>query len=338
MWRRVLVMGFVAVVMMLGLGCRRNPFDVDVSHVKVDLDIVRFDREFCQIRPDSIYVYLPRWQQEYGYFWQVYSQALLGLGKPESYDYLVRLKGFFDYCHQYGIDRDVQKAFPPDDEFLTQKLTDAFRHYRYYFPGRRIPRIFTVISGFNVSVFTGDGFVGISLDKYLGSDYVLYPNLGFEKYKRRRMTRGMIPVDVMRAWAVAEFPFNDSVNNVLANMVYEGRLQYFLDAMLPGYPDTLKWGYTELQWKWANAYEKNIWDYLVEKNVLFSQRALDIKTFTGDGPFTTPFHHNSAPRAGTFIGYRIVQAFMKNHPDVTLGQLMEMKDYIRIYNESYYEP
>jgi uncharacterized protein YjaZ len=77
---------------------------------------------------------------------------------------------------------------------------------------------------------------------------------------------------------------------------------------------------------------------LVERKLLFSQRTLDIKTFTGDAPFTTPFHRNSAPRSGTFIGYKIVRAYMKNHPDVTLEQLMKMTDYIEIYNESYYEP
>ena len=335
--KRIGIIIILSVVFILST-CHRNPLDVDVSRVKVDLQVVRFDREFCSIDPDSIYRYFPQWQEHYGQFWQVYSQPLIGLGSPESYNFLVRTRAFFDYCHQYGIERDVQKVFPPDDDFIHRTLTDAFRHYKYYFPDRPVPRIFTVISGFNVSVFTGDDFIGISLDKYLGADYPLYSQLGFERYKRRRMVKQMIPVDVMRAWAVAEFPFNDSVNNVLANMIYEGRLQYFIDAMLPDYPDTLKWGYTRLQWKWVNAYEKNIWNYLVDRNVLFSQRTLDIRTFTGDGPFTTPFHRNSAPRAGTFIGYRIVQAFMKEHKDVSLSELMQMRDYIRIYNESYYEP
>jgi len=329
---------FLIIILTLFFSCKRNTFDVDISDIKINLHLIRFDEQFCSIYPDSIYLYLPEWKRNYGYFWQIYSQALLGLGDPQTYDFLVKLKAFFDYCHQYGIEQDVKKVFGNNDNFLENSLTKAFTYYKYYFPQDSIPRIFTVISGFNVSVFTGDDFIGISLDKYLGKDYVLYKNLGFEKYKRRKMVKEMLPVDVMRAWAIAEFPFNDSVNNLLANMVYEGRLQYFLDAMLPDYPDTLKWGYMQLQLKWVRSYEKKIWDYLVDKNILFSQRTMHIKTFTNDGPFTTPFHRNSAPRAGTYIGYRIVQEFMKNHPQMSLQQLMQMTDYIKIYNESYYEP
>ena len=317
--------------------CHRNRFDINVSKVKLNLRIVRFDREFCNISPDSVYSYLPRWQK-YGYFWQVYSQQLLGLGNPNEITFVQRLDAFFDYCRKYHIYRDVQRAFPPGDKFLSRSLTDAFKHYKYYFPDRTIPTVYTSITGFNVSVYTAEDFVGLSLEKYLGKDYPLYANLGFELYKRRRMIKPMIPVDVMRAWAVSEFPFNDSVDNLMANMIYEGRLQYFLDAMLPDYPDTLKWGYTEQQWKWVKTYEKKIWQYLVEHNLLFSQRTLDIKTFVGDGPFTVPFHRNSAPRAGTYIGYRIVQSYMRRHPSVTLQELMQITDYMQIYNESYYEP
>ncbi len=328
---------FIAVLAVFFAGCHKNPFDVDVSKVKLNLKLKRFDLEFCSIQPDSVYRYLPKWEN-YGYFWQVYSQNILALGNPETYTFVQRLDDFFNYCHQYKIFEDVERVFPPNDDFLKKTLTSAFKHYKYYFPNASIPDIYTSITGFNVSVYTGDDFIGISLEKYLGADYPLYANLGFEKYKRRRMVKQMLPVDVMRAWAVAQFPFNDSVNNVMTNMIYQGRLQYFLDAMLPDYPDTLKWAYTELQWKWANAYEKKIWQYLVEHNVLFSQRTLDIKTFTGEGPFTVPFHKNSAPRAGTFIGYKIVKSYMRRHPNVSLRELMQITDYMQIYNQSYYEP
>jgi hypothetical protein len=276
----------LALIAILFVSCKKNPFDIDVSNVNIDLKIIRFDREFCSINPDSIYKYLPKWEQ-YGEFWNIYSQPILGLGNPEEYTFIQRTESFFDYCYQYQIYNDVQKVFPPNDNFLQNTLTDAFKHYKFYFPNCQVPVIFTTITGFNVSVFTGNGFIGISLDKYLGKDYALYPNLGFEKYQRRRMVKQMLPVDVMRAWAVSEFPYNDSVNNLMANMIYEGRIQYFLDAMLPDYPDTLKWGYTEMQWKWVNKFEKKIWDYLVERNLLFSQRTLDIKTFRGCTVYNT---------------------------------------------------
>ncbi len=323
----------------ISVSCKhKNRFKVDTSDIKVDLRIIPFHKEFFAVQPDSIYKYIPKWQKEYGQFWEVYNYAILGLGSPESADYIKNLKNFRDYCTSLSIMQDVEKVFPEGDNFIEKKLTDAFAHYKYYFPDKTIPKIYTTITGFNVSVYTGNDFVGISLEKYLGKDYPLYKELMFDRYKRARMTKDMLPVDVMRAWAVAEFPYNDSVNNLLTNMIYQGRIQYFLKAMMPDAPDTLLWAYTPEQLKWAQAYEKNIWDYLIDKKLLFSSKNIDIKTFTGDAAFTTPFHKNSAPKAGTWVGYKIVEAFMDNNPDITLAQLMNITDYMQIYNLSYYEP
>ncbi len=325
-------------VVLLFSSCHKNPLDIDVSKIKVNLQFIRFDTIFCSIKPDSIYKYIPDWTLKYPNFWPIYSEQLLGLGRPEQYVFLQRTKNFFEYCHQFHVFSDVEKHFPPSDSSLKYSLVQAFKHYKYYFPKAKIPRIFATITGFQVSVYTGNNFVGIGLERYLGSNYPLYVNLGYELYQRRRMIPQMIPIDVMRAWAVAEFPYNDSADNLLNRMIYEGRLQYFLDAMFPNAPDTLKWAYTKMQWKWANMYEKKIWNYLVENNLLFTQKHLTIKIFTGPAAFTTPFHRNSAPRAGTFIGYKIVKAYIKHHPNVTLSQLMHMRDYLEIYNGSYYEP
>jgi len=44
---------------------------------------------------------------------------------------------------------------------------------------RRIPDVITCISGFNVSVFTGNDFIGISLDKYLGKNFKPYVETDF---------------------------------------------------------------------------------------------------------------------------------------------------------------
>jgi hypothetical protein len=57
-----------------------------------------------------------------------------------------------------------------------------------------------------------------------------------------------------------------------------------------------------------------------------------------DGPFTTLFANNSAPRAGAFLGWKIVNRFMEKNPDVSIQELMKNNDYQGILNAASYKP
>lgn len=329
-------LSLLAILLILS-SCNNNKFDVDVSNQKINLEINRYDIEMFSLNSDSILYAIPKLQNKYGDFFIDYNTQLIGVGLPNQRTYFDHLTDFYYYCDQMDLYNHVLSVFPPNDIFIQQSLTNAFKHYKYYFPDKTIPVINTCISGFNTSVFTGENYIGISLDKYLGKSFTAYSGM-FENYLVRRMTKEMLPVDVMRAWCTAEFPYSDSVNTVLSNMIYQGRTQYFLNAMLPDVNDTLKWGYKYSQWGWANEYEKNIWEYLISEEILFSTDFMDIKTYTGEAPFTTPFQTKSAPRAGTFIGYKIVEAYTENNPQITLNELMKITNYMEIYNNSYYQP
>ena len=66
---------------------------------------------------------------------------------------------------------------------------------------------------------------------------------GFYNYLVVNMHPGKIVPDCMNFWAETEFLFNDSVDNLISHMIYKGMLMYFTEAMLPDYPDSLKWGF-----------------------------------------------------------------------------------------------
>lgn len=316
--------------------CNKNEFKVDVSNIDVDLKFVRFDKDFHSIEPENIYTEIPRLEKEYGDFFNLYNLEIIRIGTPDQKEYAEGLSKFNQYCKQNEVFEHVEKIYS-DDKILKSQLEEAFKHYKYYFPEKEIPVVYTCLSGFSRSVFTNEGYMGISLDAYLGRGYNVYGQLGLDLYIREKMHKDMVIVDCMRAWSMGEFPPNDSINTLISKMIYEGRNQYFINSMLPEINDTLKWGYTYRQLGWANKHEEKIWDYLVEQKLLFSEKSIDIQTFTGDAAFTGPFQRISAPRAGTFVGYKIVKSFMK-HNDLSLQQLMEITDYMQIYNKSQYNP
>lgn len=142
----------------------------------------------------------------------------------------------------------------------------------------------------------------------------------------------------MRSWAIGEFHFNDSIDNLLNNMMYEGMLMYFTKRMLPDQPDSLIFGFSPDQMRWCQRNEKEMWSYMVEHKLLFNTDAFTIRKFVDDAPFTHNFPKESPGRAAVWIGYRIVNRYMNRNENVTLSELMEERDYQKILNQSKYNP
>ena len=327
---------FFSIILFL-ISCSSNDFDIDVSGIKTDLKIIRFEQELSKFNRDSAGFYISKFENEYPSFFKLYNLQIIAIGESNTRRYADSLYYFLKYCKDEKIEKAVSDKFL-DITLLSEQLDDAFKHYKYYFPTKPIPDIYTCISGFNQSVFTTDSLIGISLDKYLGYDSEFYERLSFYDYHKRRMYPEMIPVDVTEAWAKAEFVYKGESDDMLDNMLYGGKIQYFINCMLPNIPDTVKWRYTKKQLDWANANENNIWNYMTQEKLLFSTKPSEIVKYTGEGPFTVPFSKKSAPRAAVFVAYKIVKSYMDNNTDISLKTLMEENDSRKILSKAKYNP
>jgi len=162
--------------------------------------------------------------------------------------------------------------------------------------------------------------------------------LGIPKYKTQNMVPQKIVPDVFYAWAITEFPFNENTNNLLSNMVYQGKLLYFTEAMNPNLPDSIIIGYTSQQLNWCKQNEANMWAYLAEKRLLYNSERLELRKYIGDGPFTNTFSHESPGRTGVWLGWQIVRSYMNKNHSTSLNDLMEMNNAQEILNNSAYFP
>jgi len=142
----------------------------------------------------------------------------------------------------------------------------------------------------------------------------------------------------MLFWSETEFEFNDSVDDLISNMIYSGKLMYLLHALLPEQPDTLKWGFTSNQLNFCINNEKQMWTYLVSNKLLFNSDRFTVNKFIEEGPFTSDFTNESPGRAAIWLGYRIVRSYMNKNPDLTIEDLMKESNYMNILNLSAYNP
>ena len=316
--------------------CHRNPLKVNVSAISVDLKIKHLDVELLKLKQDQIPTDIPELKRTFAEFFDIFTYRMISIGGSDQEKFQESLYSFISDTLIRKLELKVAEKL--DTTQLRDELETAFKHYRYYFPQKNIPIIYTCISGFNQSVVTSENLIGISFDKYMGAESPFYEKLGLPEYKRRNMHPAKIVTDVMYAWAVTEWPKAEQTNNLLSHMIKEGKMMYFVDAMLPGKHDTLKIGFTEKQFDFCMKNEASMWTYLAEHKHLYSIDRMTIKRYMDDGPFSASFTNESPARTGVWLGWQIVRSYMKQHPETKLADLMNNQDFQGILNQSGYQP
>jgi hypothetical protein len=231
----------------------------------------------------------------------------------------------------------VDSVFP-DTNAIEKEILLAFRYYKYHFPDKEVPHIYTCISGFNQSIIIDENILGISLDKYLGQDCELYKRLALHEYKRSNMYPGKIGTDAMQGWITSEMDIGDDKHNLIDNMIYHGKIMYLMDAMFPECSDYLKIGFTEEQIEWCVKNEALMWTYLIEERLLYSTDRMTLRRYLSPGPFSGGFTEHSPGKAGVWIGWQIVRKFMEKNEGMKLKDLIEENDHQKILAGSQYAP
>ncbi|HAQ18483.1 MAG TPA: hypothetical protein DCR40_04515 [Prolixibacteraceae bacterium] len=323
-------------LMLILFACHRNPLKVNVSDVPVDLKIKHLDIDLLKLKQDQIQTAIPELKRSYTEFFDIFTYRMISIGGSDQEKFQELLYSFIS--DSLIRELEVKVAEEIDTVRLRKELETAFKHYVHYFPQKEVPVIYTCISGFNQSVVTSENLIGLSLDKFLGADSPFYKKLGLPEYKRKNMHQAKIVPDVMYAWAVTEWPKSEHSNNLLSQMIEEGKTMYFVDAMLPEIHDSLKIGFTKKQLDFCMRNEASMWTYLAEHKQLYSTDRMSIKRYMDDGPFSASFSNESPARTGVWLGWQIVRSYMKQHPETKLSDLMNNHDFQGILNQSGYQP
>jgi hypothetical protein len=326
-------------VITIPTSCKKNHYKVNTSSVKVNIEIKRLEKDLFSLNPEQVIPMVPSIKKKYGGFLQLFSLVInTGDINENSFgDLLLRFCSDKQNNEVYAL---TMKKFP-DISSIEEGLNDAFRHYRYYFPTKTVPGIYTCITGFNNSIITGDSSLGIGLDRYLGADCTYYPRLNIFKYLAARMTPENIIPDCIYGWGASEWDISAlryPADNVLTEIIHNGKLKYFEKCMLPETSDDLIFGFTPEQMKFCRNNESQMWQYLVENNLLFSTDQLNIRKLTGEAPFTGFFTKESPGRAAVWIGFRIVESYMMKNQGTKIEEMLSDTDVQKILEKAKYSP
>ncbi len=320
----------------------------DISGVKVDLKVERFDEAFFSIDTLQIDRDMNRVHQQFPSFLPVYLQNIIGITDPEEVKVFYRF-----YKPVFDSSQLIYKDFEP----VKAQLEKAFRYVKYYFPDYKTPvQIIPVIgrmdsrqdlarmaSGEYTPNFIGPDLAGISLQFYLGKNFSWYNDQNFINnvaplYRSRRFSKEYIVADVMKLITDDLFPDKSSGRALVEQMIEKGKQWWLLDKFMPETADSIRTGYTRKQLDWVAANEGLIWTYIAKNEDLYAVDPATIQTYIGEGPFTQGFDQELSPgNIGPWIGRQIMRQFEKVNSTFTIRQIMEALPK-QILEEAKYKP
>jgi hypothetical protein len=326
----------VLAITLLLAGCQqKNRFHVNSFEQVVEVNINRFDLDFIALDTTDAISGLNTLGNKYPAFTDVFLTDVLMMQLTDTVENVNEIKTFlqdttFNYVHQ-----QVKTTFN-DIKGIETQFSNAYSYLRLYFPDINLPDIYFFVSGFNQQFLLTDSMLGIGSDLYLGADFPLYKDITYE-YMLPGMSKEMLVSDALSILLHGKFTFGGEVN-LLNTMLYEGKIRYLMDVIMPDANFEFIMGYAKEETKWCRQHEKAIWTRILEQKHLYSTDYMLINEYINPAPFTSPVSQDSPGRLGIWIGYQIVKHYMLNNKRVGLAELMQNENYQSILEQSLYRP
>lgn len=215
-----------AVCLLMILSCNRNPLKVDISEIDSEVKVVPFGEELFSLPLKDTLTELRIVRERHPDFFDLFTWKVINAGGIEE-NYFARTMGQFLTDTMVLRAKHLSEKIFNDFQNTEDELIQSFKYYKYHFPDKELPVIYTMISGFNQSVVTADNIIGISLDKYLGRDFSTYHYLSnVPLYKITNMHPAKIVPDVAYAWGMTEFDESRHATTLLDHIIAQGKLMY----------------------------------------------------------------------------------------------------------------
>ncbi len=333
------------------LSCKREEATniPDVSDIDVEVDLNRFEQ---QLLADTTIdaARLQQLMREHPAFSKIYFDHVM----PKTDDIQIttdeetryqNILAWIKHPRTRWLYDTIQTTFPNLEE-VESELESAFRYAKYHFPEKETPRIYTTVSDFGYFPFVyaedslTDG-IGISLEMFLGEKfpYLEYTGLNnaFSDYLTRSYNKEHITRRTLEVW-VDDLVGAPSGERLLDLIIDRGKKLYIIQSLMPEAHDSVIIDYSTEKLKYVVDNERNIWYHFTTQEMLYETSLNKIQKYIGPSP-TSPGMPPQAPgNTGSWLGWQIIKAYMKSHPETTLKDLIALQDAQMILDESGYRP
>jgi len=329
------ILCFTALVLMMGCGFgKKKP---NISAVDVPLTTIRYEQLFFSLDTFRLDAALQKLSTKEPFFTQDFLYNILAT-TPENAAKEVPL--FINaYQTLYQESRTKFSSIAPYETAIKEGL----QHVKYYFPNYKLPtKLITFIGPINSfgNIITIDA-LAIGIQMYLGKNNPIYLTEEgqslYPTYVSRRFEPAYMATNCMKNILDDMFPLKDAGAPLCEQMIEAGKRLYFLKQVLPNEADSIVTGYTAAQLEGCYKREKDIWAFFIQNNLLYEKDPSLISDYLHDGPNTAVFGDASPGFIGQFVGYQMLEAWLKNNKDISLDKLMQTSAKT-IFEQAKYKP
>jgi len=332
-----LIVILLALVVLCSCGGNHAP---DVSGIKVNLSISRFDKDFFSADTNHIVQGLDAVDKKYPYFFTDFIQNIVIAGSTDTLHPLPEvLKTYIS--NSRPLYDSVQKTFPGLGN-TEAELKKGFQYVRYYFPQYQVPNVVTYVGLIgDPSIALTKNALAIGLQMYLGKNFSAYNTPEaidkFPQYISRRFDAQYIPVNCFQNIAEDIYPGKLQGLTLIEQMIEKGKQWWLTDKFMPGAADSLKTGFTQVQLDWCKRNEGLVWNFIIENNDIYTTEPSIIQNFIGEAPKTDRMPDASPGNIGQWVGWQIVQKFAEKNSSLGIKQVLQT-DARKLFEASKYKP
>ena len=196
---KIIVPFFLIVIFFVGCTNNEGP---DVSKIKVDIPIERFDKSFFSLDTNNIAAGLNDLMKSYPDFYTDFMQQILGVSGSDTNKITHDISKIFIRGYS-SVYQSLGKRYS-DVNWLQKDIEKAFQYVKYYFPEYKTSKIILFMGPLDAPgvALTGSG-IAVGLHQFGGKDFPPYQSMEaqqlFPAYISRRFEPQYIVVNCMKA-------------------------------------------------------------------------------------------------------------------------------------------
>ncbi|SOE21199.1 hypothetical protein SAMN06298216_1670 [Spirosomataceae bacterium TFI 002] len=318
MYKNFIIILFAAVAF---ISCNSNE---KKDHGDAEIKFVRLDEQIMNIESEAKLQEL--FEQN-----DFYTRSLFRTTSDDT--------SFVNYTYNVVTHPETQKFYKEvlagygDFSALKNEFKAAFGEIKKTYPNFVPPTIYTTFTGLENDIYVSDSTVIISIEAFGGPKASYRPIQ--PEYLLKRYDRQYIVPTVIRLLSQT-FVEQSQSSTLLNDMIYFGKTFEFTREMMPNTSDSLIIGYADSTMK-ATWYSQDlVWAYFIDKQLLYEQKPAEKEKYLGERPFVTEIGPACPGRIGQWLGWRIIQKFRTENPDVSFQELMKLQDPEEVLRKSKY--
>jgi hypothetical protein len=312
----------------LVLACKTDHREADVSSVEMEIPYENLDQELLNSKSEKdVQSFLNKHNYLKTFYFadgqtdtaQIAAQLFSIIQNPGFQDFSVQVDSIIG-------DRQSQIIAP---------LQEALKRIKVVYPEFKAPKIKFIKTGFTGSdLYVSDSLIIVGLDFFAGPKAYFRPNV-FEYQLGKYQKEYIVPSIVF--YLSNQFNQLETDPTLLSEMIGYGKGYAFVKQMMPQEPDSLVFGLSTENLQRTYNSQQDIWAYFITNKLLYEKNELKKQKYIGERPYTTEIGDKVPGGIAKWLGWRIVELYMKEHPDVTLTELMKNGNSTVILQESGYK-